>query len=269
MGVWRRFAVVVICLVASDKSIANERRFAYTYESLVLPYGAMEIELWTTPRLMRDHYFVRFDQRLEHEVGLGKDVQSAFYLNALGQAETSDIGLVKKSEFRGVSWEWKWKVSDPSANWIGSALYGEVTFMPHELELEAKVILDRWLGPVLLAYNLVGEFELEAESDKGADLEWERVGFVENVLGVSYQVHSRCGIGLEVLNRNRFAENRLDYSAILLGPTLSASAGRWWVVLTFLAQLPSLRNSEGSPHKSLVLDDLERYQARLLLGYHL
>lgn len=263
----RVLSFALFVLGTTDAS-GNERLFSYTYESPVLPAGALEIELWTTPRLMRNHYFVRFDQRLEFEVGLGKNLQTAFYLNTRGQAESTPDGLAKKYEFRGVSSEWKWQVSDPTADALGSALYWEVTWMPHEVELEAKVILDRWLGPVLFAYNLVGEFEVEAEKEKGEDLEWEKVVIVENLLGASVRVAEGFHIGMEILNQNRIAEGRLQYAALLLGPNFAYAGGRWWAALTFLAQLPALRNSEGSPHGSLVLDDLERYQARLLLGYH-
>ncbi len=261
-------AMVVGLLAWTGGARAYERLFPYTYESAVLPAGALEIELWTTPRLMRDHYFVRFDQRIEFEVGLGRNVQTAFYINTRGQAETTPNGLSKKYDFRGVSSEWKWQLSDPAADAVGSALYGEVTWMPHEVELEAKVILDRWLGPVLLAYNLVAEYEIEAEQKKGEDLEWEKILLLENLLGVAVRVTDGFHAGIEVLNRNRISEGRLDYSALLLGPNLSIRAGRWWAALTFLAQVPAFKNSKESPHGSLVLDDLERYQARLLLGYH-
>lgn len=259
---------VASSVLGTGSARANERHFPYTYESAVLPAGAMEVELWTTPRLMRDHYFVRFDQRIEFEVGLGKNVQTAFYLNTRGQAETTPNGMSKKYDFRGVSSEWKWQWSDPTADWLGSALYGEVTWMPHEVELEAKVILDKWIGPVFLAYNLVAEYEIEAEQAAGEHLEWEKAAIIENVLGASLRVSGAFRAGIEILNINRISEGRLDYSALLLGPNLSVAGERWWAALTLLAQVPAFRNSKGSPNGSLVLDDLERYQARLLLGYH-
>lgn len=265
-GVTRFLAVWLLLPAAAGR--ANERLFTYAYESPVLPFGAMENELWTTARVMRDHYFLRFDQRVELEWGLGRGVQTAFYVNTRGQAQTSPDGLQKAYEFRGVSSEWKWQMSDPSTNFIGSALYAEVTWMPHEIELEGKVILDRWFGPVLLAYNLVAEAEIEAEQGKGKELEWERVYKIENVLGVTYNAAGRFHVGLEVWNVNVFQEGKLGYSALLLGPCLAISGERFWAAWTFLAQAPAFQNSKTSPHSSLVLDDLERYQTRLLLGVH-
>jgi len=255
-------------LLSPGLSLAYERHFSYLYESPVLPKGAMEIELWTTPRLMRDHYFVRFDERLEFEVGLGKGLQTAFYLNMRGQAESSSQGMQKKFEFRGVSSEWKWQMTDPVSNFLGSSLYGELTWMPHEVELEGKIILDKWIGRVLVAYNLVGEFEIEAEQKQGEELEWEKVAVVENILGVSVRIFDGLQVGLEFLNKNRLSEGKLDYSALFIGPNVFVSSRKMWATLTFLAQLPSIKKSDESPHKWLELKDLERYQARLLLGYH-
>ena len=44
------------------------------------------------------------------------------------------------------------------------ALYGELLVSPTESELETKVILDKQVGNLLLAANLVGEFELEYDT---------------------------------------------------------------------------------------------------------
>src|SRR4030095_5745677 len=62
------------------KANASERRFTYTYESLVLNPGEIEIEPWTTFRIGKDDYFVRIDHRLEFEAGLPTRLPDAFSL---------------------------------------------------------------------------------------------------------------------------------------------------------------------------------------------
>src|SRR3954462_8025614 len=90
---------------------ANERHFTYTYESAVLPQGARELEVWTTPRLGRDQYFARFDHRLEFEVGLTGRLQTSLYLNFSGQtAETAPGVRTSGMSYEGVSSEWKYKL---------------------------------------------------------------------------------------------------------------------------------------------------------------
>src|SRR5262245_2737073 len=95
-------------LLAAGAAEANERHFTYVYESATLPTGAKEIEIWTTPRVGREDYYRRFDQRAEFEVGLTDRLQTALYLNF--EAVSQETGDVMESEFAfgGVSSEWKY-----------------------------------------------------------------------------------------------------------------------------------------------------------------
>ncbi|MCC6524672.1 MAG: hypothetical protein IT373_18590, partial [Polyangiaceae bacterium] len=152
-------------LLGAASASANERHFTYTYESAALPEDALELELWTTSRIGREERYVRFDNRLELEIGLSDRLLTAFYVNT--EAKVSGTGDATETEyaFAGVSSEWKYKLSDASADALGSALYGEVSFGPEELELEAKLILDKRAGDVLLALNAVGELEVKDLGD--------------------------------------------------------------------------------------------------------
>src|SRR6266545_4508107 len=143
---------------------ANERHFTYTYESAVLPPGAKELEVWTTPRIGKDSYYVRFDERVEFEVGVTDRVMSAFYLNISNTtAQVGPDARETETEFEGVSSEWKFKLGDPVADALGIGLYGEVTASTDELELEGKLLLDKRIGPLLVAGNLVLEQEWKFE----------------------------------------------------------------------------------------------------------
>ena len=147
------------------ESLASERRFTYTYESLVLNPGEIEIEPWTTFRIGKDDYFVRIDHRLEFEAGLTMSLQTAFYLNF----HTAQVGDAMESEFEvgGISNEWKYKLKDPVADPVGTALYFEWGASTEELELEAKLILDKRWTNYLVAFNAVVEPEWEFEIEEG------------------------------------------------------------------------------------------------------
>jgi hypothetical protein len=250
-------------------SSANERHFAYAYETGVLPHGAVELELWSTARVGRDDYYTRFDQRLELEVGLGHGLQTAFYMNFRAIAEETSDDIKKRFDFRGVSSEWKLKLSDPTADALGSAVYAEITWMPHEVELEAKLLLDKRLGDFLVAYNLVGELEIEIEKSAGAEAEWEKKIIVENLLSFGFFASERTSVGVELRSPMVWKDGSLSYAALFAGPSVSFSDRSWWVAMSVLAQLPALKGSEGSPDEVFVLDSQERFEARLLLGFHL
>jgi hypothetical protein len=258
----------LVAVLAARPAAANERHFTYTYESAVLPQGGRELEVWTTPRLGRESYYARFDQRVEFEVGLTGRLQTAFYLNfnAITETRLAAAGLPDSREstveFAGVSSEWKYKLTDPVANAVGFALYGEVTASTSELELETKLIFDKRVGPVLLAANVIPELELEFTPGETVK-EW----VFELDLGATYFLTPGFSLGLEVRSRSE-AEEELERSVLYAGPVIAYATPSWWIGFTLFAQLPALKKPSGQTG-ALVLDDFERFNARLLFSFHL
>lgn len=250
-------ALMVSCLVS-----ANERHFTYTYETATLPAGAIELEPWVTMRMFRDDYYVRFDQRLEFEVGITDTVQSALYLNMSGIAAEQGDQLSKVFKYRGMAWETKWKLQDPVADPVGVGLYFELGLQPHELELETKLLLDKRIGKFLFAFNLVGE--IEAERDNG---EFEKKTVLELDFGLAYFLTPQFTLGIEIRNLNELKGfDTYEQSVIYAGLTMSYAAKRWWLALTVLPQVASFG---GDNDELLELQGHERLETRLILGMHL
>src|SRR5262245_41025086 len=124
-----RAVFVVSVLGLCSGAIANERHFTYAYETAVLPPGARELAVWTTPRIGKDTFYPRFDQRVEFEVGLTDRLMTAFYLNATAKTAQAATGLASELEL-GVASEWKLKLLDPVADPFGLALYAEIGGTP-------------------------------------------------------------------------------------------------------------------------------------------
>jgi hypothetical protein len=243
---------------------ATERRFTYTYGSDVLNPGSVEIEPWTTFRLGRDIYYNRLDHRLEFEFGVIDRLQTAWYLNFSTLSKDEASGRVREFKWQGISWEWKYKVLDPVANPIGFALYFEPAFGPGEAAVEGKLILDKRLGNFYGAFNAVFEHEWNFEK-KGTT---EREMAVEFDLGLAYFLTPNFSAGIEVRNHNEIPAGKgWEHSALFVGPVVSYATRTWWATLTVLPQLPALKkNDSGS---TLILDEHERLNARLLFGIHL
>ena len=250
-------------LLVATGAEASERRFTYTYQSGVLNAGDVELEPWTTFRGGREDYYRRLDHRLEFEVGLTDRLQTAFYLNF--SAKTLDEGAARVSEFEwgGISSEWKYKLMDPVADAVGMALYVEGSYATHESELEAKIIVDKQFGSVLLAFNAVFEHEWVFE-EKG---ETEREMAVELDLGLAYQFSPAFSAGIEVRNHNEMVPKEgLEAATLFAGPVVAYSTERWWGALSVMPQLPALKTEEEG---TLELEDHEKLNARLILGFHL
>ena len=204
-----------------------------------------------------------YEDRLEFEVGLTDRLQTAFYLNF--SAKTLDEGAARVSEFEwgGISSEWKYKLMDPVADAVGMALYVEGSYATHESELEAKIIVDKQFGSVLLAFNAVFEHEWVFE-EKG---ETEREMAVELDLGLAYQFSPAFSAGIEVRNHNEMVPKEgLEAATLFAGPVVAYSTERWWGALSVMPQLPALKTEEEG---TLELEDHEKLNARLILGFHL
>jgi hypothetical protein len=253
---------------------ANERHFTYTYESAVLNPGNLEIEPWSTWRFGHERYFNRWDERLEFEYGIVENLQTSLYWNFEAVAEDVDVvdatgavtGVERQRElaFASISSEWKYRLSDLVADPIGSALYFEGSLGPAEAEIEAKVILDKRIGPWLLAANLIGEHEWVFETADGTEREAE----LELALGGAYFLTDWFSAGIEARNVNEL-EGGSDFesSVIYAGPVLGFARENWWTALTVMPQIVALKGASDGRVRDV--ERQEKLQVRLLLGFHL
>lgn len=256
---------LVALLLMGRPSPASERRFAFTQESAVLPAGDAEIEPWTTFGVGREHHYARIEQRLELELGLTHSLQTALYWNFAGMAATVEddegaLTRVSEVEKSSVSSEWKYKLSDPLADALGSALYLEATLGPEEAALEAKIILDKQVGSFLFALNLVGENEWElglGETETEQELE------VDLAAGVF--LTPTLVVGLEAMS-STLVEEEVESSRIYLGPSLAYASSRYWLTLSALPQVLAPKGPEG---ETVDLEHGERLLLRALVGFHL
>lgn len=251
-------AVLVVVMSAAAVS-ASERHFAYTYESAVLRPGTREIEPWTTFRLGRSDFYSRLDTRLETEVGLTDRLQTALYLNLSSALSDTPDGRVSSTELKGISSEWKFKLSDPVADRIGAAGYVELSAGPSEVELEAKLILDKRAGRFLGALNLVAEHEWifeEPQTEREKTFEVDAAGCIF--------LTPRLTAGLELRSHTVVPPvGEATRSALFLGPTVSYAKESWWVAV---AVLPQIRALAGASSGHLDLVEHERVEVRILAG---
>lgn len=262
-------ALILFAFVFANTSISNERKFSYTYESNVLPKRVREIEIWNTSRIARSYFFRRLDQRVEYEIGLGNNLQTAFYLNLTNELKDDNGvtagGSISRKTNVGFSNEWKYKISDNVADPIGFALYSEFTFYPHETEYEGKLLFDKKIDNTLFALNLVYELENKYDFKNGIEVKSQENIF-EIDFGASYSFTHNFSVGLEAVNKNSLLENKINNSVLFLGPSISYSTENFWVVATYLPQVKALK---GATSGNLNLNSYERSLARILFAFEL
>jgi len=263
------FTTAALTLMAIASVNAQDRFFARTYTTNILPKNGIDLEFWHTSRFGHlDQYYNAQDQRMEIEVGLGHNLQTAFYFNRYQERfSESDQGTTTSNEI-GFSNEWKWKASGPSRK-LGVALYGEWGIKGgDEVELESKIIVDRNFGKNLLAFNGVFEYERGFEWDHGKvkSDEWESP--VELDLAYMYNINTSFGVGFELRNHNQVTTAGWVHSVLFGGPTINYRGNNWFVIANYLPQWVNLHKTASAPD-SKVLDELERTEVRILVGISL
>ena len=277
----KHLIVIALIILFSERTFSQDRVFTRTYQSNVLSKGGFDFEYWTTLRTGKVGHGSPFafgrhlDSRYEMEFGLGKNIQTAFYLNTYNfkyaMLDSSATSFPTQTQIEtSFSNEWKFKLSDPVANKIGSALYLEATAGSDEYELEGKIILDKRYNNDLFALNLVGECDLETVVEKQAN-NIVRVNKLFTPIEIDYAyMHffgTNCGIGLEISNRNLLSEDHgWEHSVLFGGPTFYFNQGRFFVVFNALPQIINLRKTDVAP-ANRVLDVYEDFDFRLISGY--
>ncbi|HEX2963200.1 MAG TPA: hypothetical protein VHO43_15485 [Ignavibacteriales bacterium] len=263
------FSVLAVLLTGYTDTRANDRRFTYIYETLVLSRGARELEIWNTYRANRGYYYRRLDQRAEFEFGLGNNLMSALYLNSSWRLQDENGaaagGDAVPSQEVSISSEWKYKLLDRVANPLGLGLYGEATVGLNEVELEGKLLMDKQIGNLLVAFNGVVEHEWETELENGVSNTAKELN-LEFDLGASYMLSGSFSLGLEFRNTNTFKEGEVENSVLFAGPVLAYADENWWAALTVMPQVTAFK---GATDGKLSLDDHERVETRLLFSFHL
>ena len=266
-----RKCFALLLVISSAVTFGQDRFFARTYTTNVLPKGNIDFELWHTSRFGHaGQYFHGQDQRMEIEFGLGHNLQTAFYFNKYqDRVSTGASGTTAESQM-GFSNEWKWKLSDPSINTLGVALYGEAGVKGgDEIEVESKVIIDKRLGSHLLAFNGVVEWDREFSWNNNKTSSLTAATPVEFDLAYMFNYSSKLGLGIELRDFNGINKSKgWQYSVLSAGPTVNYRTGRWFVIANYLPQLINMRKTSYQPGNK-VLDDMEKVEARILIGISL
>ena len=249
---------------------AQDRHFAWSYDSPSLPKGSVDFEVWNTYNFGRKGYsYSNLDQKLELEYGLSDKIQTSIYINAnhtaVGPQDTTQaLEFVRSSSF-SFSNSWKFYISNPFKHKFGFSGYFEYYLAQGEVELEAKFILDKITEKNWYVLNSTLESGIEKvftksngaiKSEIENDYEWE------NNLGFMHHFKPTLGLGLEFRNVNAIQEGKWLYSACYIGPSLFIGGEKYFLIFNFMPQFANLTGN----NKPLELSNQERFNLRVLAG---
>ena len=221
---------VLLLAIASPICPGGVRRFTFIYEANTSAAGSLELENSITWKSGTGaDRFDQIDLRHELEYGVTDKFQASIYLaDWFYGNDREHSGFV----YSDTAIELIYNLTNPVIDPVGLSIYGELRAGDRLIELESKVIAQKNLGPIILAYNLTLEATWE-----GSGLE-EHEGEFSQALGASYEISPRISVGLELLHEFVLPEWR-DAEKIrnfFIGPNVSYRRGNWFVTLTALAQ---------------------------------
>jgi len=211
-------------------SFGGVRHFTFLYEANTLAPGSLELENWITwQHATGTGRFDQVDFRHELEYGVTENFQTSVYLaDWFYQNDREHSGFA----YSDTALELIYNLTNPVVDPVGLSAYCELKGGDRLIELESKLIAQKNLGPLILAYNTTLESVWE-----GNDLS-EREGEFSQALGASYEISPRLSVGLELLHEFVFPEWRDEEKIrnLFVGPNVSYRRQNWFVTMTALAQ---------------------------------
>ena len=228
----KRFRLLCIFILASWPLICfgGVRHFTFLYEAPTSAPESLELETWTTwKHITGPDRSNAVDFRHELEYGVTDKLQVSVYL--------ADWFYENQREHSGFAYsdsaiEVIYNLTNPVDDPIGISIYGEIKAGDRLVELESKLIAQKNLGPLILAYNATLEAVWE-----GNDLA-AREGEFSQALGASYEISPSISAGIELLHEFVFPKWRDGQKIrnLFVGPNVSYRRGNWFVTVTALAQ---------------------------------
>jgi hypothetical protein len=237
---------VALCLLlpfavaaGSRTARANPRALPFTYTTDTLSAGAVEIEQYVdltplraiSPASSRAQWYLPSAFQTEIEIGLADRLELGLYMTFVPDAGEQ---LASKALFpgtgNGLKQRLRYILADPGAWPIDLGVYGELVENEREIELEAKLLVQKRLGRLRIAANLSGELELYFSE--------QRELVVNPSLGATYEITPSVHLGLDSWLRGEYPQNPAPATRSFglgpqayLGPAAMVNFGKlWWAL---------------------------------------
>jgi hypothetical protein len=223
-------AGIFVAAILPGLSLGGARHFGFIYEAPTSAPGSFELENWVTwARTTNPEHSDQLAFRHEIETGITDRFQASIYL-ADWFYENDPV----KSGFRysDSAIELIYNLTNPVIDPIGLSVYQEYRGGDRLFEWESKLIAQKNLGPLVLAYNATVEAIWEG---KGLT---DHKGEFQQAFGASWEISPRISVGIELLHEFVFPkwQDEEKIRNVFIGPNVAVRHGNWFVTVTALAQ---------------------------------
>jgi hypothetical protein len=221
---------ILLLILPATAALAGVRHFGYVYEAVTSAPGSLDVENWITwNHTSTPERVDEVDFRHEFEFGVTENFQASLYVvDWFYTADRQHSGFT----YSDSALELIYNLTNPVIDPVGLAMYGEIRAGDRLFELESKLIAQKNLGPLILAYNVTLEAVWEGTGLQG------RQGELQQALGASYEISQRVSVGMEMLHEFVFPDwgDNERIRNFFIGPNISFRHRNWFVTVTALAQ---------------------------------
>jgi hypothetical protein len=270
-------------LCSARAAQANPRVFPFTYTVDTMPKGELELEQYVDYIPVRVQnvlgstgtlsWYGSTDFQTELEYGLTSKLELGLYVTF---APTLEYGYNGPTSFvgNGLKERLKYRFADAGEWPVDVGVYGELVEDQRELEIEAKILLERRIGPVRIAANLTGEhenyFTCNICSTPGVRQTSSQQDWVLNPsAGVSVEATPAIQPGVESFLYAEYTNPSATPRPfglgphLYVGPTLLSQFGRLWWNVGAYARVTD------TAHQLQPQDTFGNFWVRSVIGYEL
>ena len=223
-------------LFAARAASATPQPLPFTYVYETLPKGSLELEQYADytpirvlgPNGSTGTMYGASQFQTEFEYGITDRLELGLYVTIAPTATGSVSNVPPLTEGTGIKERLRLRLAEEGQWPVDVGLYGELVENDRELELEAKIILQRRIGDLRIVANLWGEREYENFSIHQGD--W----VINPTLGMTYQVTPVFHPGIEGWMRAEYPDSNPHPRPfnlgpqVYVGPTMMFDFGNFW-----------------------------------------
>jgi Putative MetA-pathway of phenol degradation len=219
---------------------ANPRPLPFSYPYQTLAEDEAEIEQYVDMTPVRaipvatgqPGWINIYRLQTEFEYGITDRLELGLYVQYVPSPSDAWSSVPSFSGGNGIKQRLRLRLAEEGQWPVDVALYGEVCELENELELEAKIILQKRFGKARAIVNLWGEREFYYDGRR----DW----VIHPTAGVTYEVTPTFHPGVEYWMRAEFPDNRPPQKVFndgpnhFIGPVVMLSFGKlWWTTSVY------------------------------------
>ncbi len=223
-------------LLAAATASATPQPLPFTYVYETLPKGTLELEQYADYTPIRVENTVTGASMIygasqfqtEFEYGISDRLELGLYVTIAPATDAQAALVPPLTEGTGIKERLRLRLAEEGQWPVDVGLYGELVENERELELEAKVILQRRIGDLRIVANLWAEREYENFDVHQGD--W----VLNPTLGLTYQVTPVFHPGVEGWMRAEYPDSNPHPRPfnlgpqVYVGPTMMFDFGNFW-----------------------------------------